>query len=130
MKKLTGWVDAASLPAMLRLVLIIPVALLCAAWPQGFVLCVGAEGHLDFEIEGSPPCPAAPEGDSDEDCRECVDRDSPDLVGATTAVPIARAADHPAGHPNTPDPALGPADSPPLAASSPLAALSTVVLLV
>jgi hypothetical protein len=68
-----------------RLVTLVFAAAICALWPQGLVLCVGGQGHIDFEFEGAPCCPEDEAGHGDEedrDCANCRDYGSPDLATA------------------------------------------------
>jgi hypothetical protein len=66
--------------------------LACALWPQGVVLCMGDEGHVEVELSGSGCCPS-----ETDDCADCVDFDSPEQkivrVAGTLAPPSISAAD-------------------------------------
>ena len=71
----------------LRALIHAAVFLLCAAWPQGLVLCVGDGGHLGFKLEGTSYCSS-----ESDDCDDCVDTPAPSLTGAPFAIRIAPAA--------------------------------------
>jgi hypothetical protein len=58
--------------------------LACALWPQGVVLCLGDEGHVEVELEGTGCCP-----DETGDCADCVDLVAPDQQSAPVSVVIA-----------------------------------------
>ena len=59
--------------------------LACALWPQGVVLCMGTEGHVEVELEGSGCCPS----ETDENCIDCADFASPDQRSAPPIVVLA-----------------------------------------
>ena len=56
----------------LKILLISAAILACALWPQGVVLCLGSEGHLEVDLEGAECCPSR-----SDDCVDCVDLTAP-----------------------------------------------------
>jgi hypothetical protein len=73
-----------------RILILVAALAACVLWPQGVLLCVGAEGHVEFELEGAPCCDDEP-GDAGE-CEDCADTGRPD---ASTSAP-PRGLDAPA----------------------------------
>jgi hypothetical protein len=59
--------------------------LACALWPQGVVLCMGDEGHVEVELEGTGCCPS----ETDEECVDCADFTAPDQQSAPPVVVLA-----------------------------------------
>ena len=56
----------------LKILLISAAILACALWPQGVVLCLGSEGHVEVDLEGDGCCPS-----KTDDCVDCVDMTAP-----------------------------------------------------
>ncbi|MHC4471406.1 MAG: hypothetical protein ACYTDY_11695 [Planctomycetota bacterium] len=94
-------------------------------WPQGLVLCVGHDGHFEFEVEGAPCCPSDSDG-----CADCADKKAPDLASASGAITVEPPAPAPTDllppSQEAPLDRSGGASSPP----QPRNAVDTVVLLV
>ena len=67
---------------------VLVAVLACALWPQGVVLCIGNEGHVEVELESSGCCPS----ETDEDCVDCADFTAPDQQSAPPVVVLATAA--------------------------------------
>jgi len=74
-----------------RLTVLFLAVLVCALWPQGLVLCVGEDGHVEFEPGGAPCCPD--ESQDGPDCEDCADYSSPEMAratpGHTVTMPVA-----------------------------------------
>lgn len=74
---------------------------LCAAWPQGLVLCIGDDGHIDFEPPGAGCRPTGSDATgrstlvapSDRD--GCLDTPGQDLSGVRASARIAPPATSP-----------------------------------
>ncbi len=56
----------------LKILLISAAIFACALWPQGVVVCLGSEGHVEVDLQGADCCPSR-----SDDCVDCVDLTAP-----------------------------------------------------
>ena len=62
-----------------RLSILALAVAICTLWPQGIVLCVAEQGHVELEPGGAPCCPDESQDEHD-DCADCRDYESPELA--------------------------------------------------
>lgn len=69
----------------LRFLPVLFAVLACALWPQGVLLCMGDDGHVEVELESSGCCPS----ETDDDCVDCADVGAPDQRAVPPIVMLA-----------------------------------------
>ena len=68
----------------LKLLPVLVAILACALWPQGLVLCMGDEGHVELELNDAGCCPS----ETDDGCVDCADFAAPDQQSFAPIVSI------------------------------------------